>query len=349
MLVACQPANQTPSTLPPTQPTQDRLAALGSVTPIPTAVINASNTPTSVPTDRPTDTQVPTETIAPTDTLVPTATYTATFTPTITATHTPTITPTLERADHYRLRRPVNRIDDEVDYVDRTYPYGGTQSGQREVHIGVEFFNPRHTAVVAASGGTVRYAGEDNTQAYGPVTDYYGNLVIIEHDMTSPTGLMVSTVYGHLQEIIVETGQRVEAGERIGTVGDTGIAIGPHLHFEVRLGDPEDYQNTTNPELWLLPYQGFGTLAGRVVNRDDILVYGTTIVVSNANIQRETYTYGSDRVNADPVWGENFVLGDLPQGDYNLAVMGAAGQVRYRGEFTIEIGKTTWLDIRLER
>lgn len=348
-LVACQPTAQSTTTTLPTQPTRDRLAAVGSVTPIPTVAIVATETPTTAPTQPPTHTPVPIDTLVPTETPTVTLTYTPTLTPSATLTEIPSITPTLERADHYRLRRPINRITDEVDYVDRTYPYGGTQSGQRGVHLGSDFFNSRHTAVVAAAGGTVLYAGRDDSQAYGPSTDYYGNLIIIEHEITSPTGLSVSTLYGHLQEVLVETGQRVESGVRIGTVGDEGIAIGPHLHFEVRLGDPTDYHNTTNPELWLIPYQGYGTLAGRIVNRDGVLVYGTTIVVSNASIQRETYTYGGDRVNADPVWGENFVLGDLPQGDYSVAVMGGAGQVRYRGDVTIEIGKTSWLDIQLER
>jgi len=319
------------------------------VTPIPTAQVIVTYTMTPTVTLTPSDTPTATHTPTASPTQPPTIAPTSSFTPTLSPTPTATITPTLERQDHYRLSRPIARIGEQVDYVDRTYPYGGTQFGQREVHIGVEFFNPRHTTIIAAADGEVIYAGDDDANQYGPTTGYYGNLVVLEHDITSPTGLTVYTLYGHMQEISVARGQQIFRGEPLGTVGDTGIAIGPHLHFEVRLENPMDYRRTTNPELWIQPYQGFGTLAGRVVNPDGIEVQGATILVSNDRLRRETYTYGGDRVNSDIVWGENFVLGDLPQGDYDVVVPGFSGQVRYRGSMTIQAGRTTWMDIRLER
>jgi murein DD-endopeptidase MepM/ murein hydrolase activator NlpD len=63
----------------------------------------------------------------------------------------------------------------------------------------------------------------------------YGLHVIIDH------GGGLSSLYGHLDTVVVASGDAVTAGEMIGTVGSTGNATGPHLHFEVRRdGIPED-------------------------------------------------------------------------------------------------------------
>ena len=103
------------------------------------------------------------------------------------------------------------------------------------------------TPVYAAGEGTVIFAGPDKKPVYMPWNNYYGNLIVIKH----PDGLY--TLYAHLSKIFVEQGQKVALGDPIGEVGQTGVAIGPHLHFEVRRGDVEDEASTENPELWLLP------------------------------------------------------------------------------------------------
>lgn len=94
-------------------------------------------------------------------------------------------------------------------------------------HTGLDLAAPAGTPVVASAGGRVSRAGHSGR---------YGNLVVIDHDG-------VETYYAHLSSITVAAEDVVGAGRQIGTVGATGNATGPHLHFEVREGgaarDPE--------------------------------------------------------------------------------------------------------------
>lgn len=89
----------------------------------------------------------------------------------------------------------------------------------RSRHAGVDIHVPAGTPVVAMAAGTVAFAGE---QFFG------GRSVVLDH------GGGIFTVYYHLQEYSVRTGQHVNEGETIGAVGSTGRATGPHLHFGVR-------------------------------------------------------------------------------------------------------------------
>jgi murein DD-endopeptidase MepM/ murein hydrolase activator NlpD len=95
-------------------------------------------------------------------------------------------------------------------------------SGVNEFHRGTDLAASCGSAVFAATGGIVVEA-----RAVGS----YGNWILLEH------GAGVSTGYAHLQDggILVTPGQRVEAGQLIGTVGSTGASTGCHLHLEVRL------------------------------------------------------------------------------------------------------------------
>lgn len=314
-------------TLPPTQ------GAVLLITP-----------PTTTPRP-PTSTFTPTHTA--TNTAPPTKTLTNTRTPTPTDTLTPTITPTLERRELYSLARPIARAG--TDWVDRNYPYGTTQDGRYAIHHGVEFQNPRGTPVLASAPGIVYFAGSDNETLFGEKLNYYGNLVVIEHDFKSPDGQPVFTLYGHLDRVEVETGERVDTGAKLGIVGDKGIAVGPHLHFEVRVGNAEDFGATRNPELWLYPYPTFGTLAGRVVDANGEFQYGVTIQVRQPENIRYAHTYEGDSVNSDLLWNENFTLGDLPEGQYEVIVSEETGKIHFRETITISSGKTTWVEIVLEQ
>lgn len=88
-------------------------------------------------------------------------------------------------------------------------------------HAGIDLVAPQGTPVAAAASGRVVFA----RFAFGG----WGNLVIVAH----ADG--VKTMYAHLSTITVHRKDLVSAGSRLGTVGSTGDATGPHLHFEVRL------------------------------------------------------------------------------------------------------------------
>jgi murein DD-endopeptidase MepM/ murein hydrolase activator NlpD len=101
-----------------------------------------------------------------------------------------------------------------VPYTDVFGPRGS------RMHTGIDFPVSMGTPVLSARAGIVT------------VTRWlpgYGNTVAIKHELGA------STVYSHLSAILVRQGQRVAVGQRIGRVGATGGAKGPHLHFELRV------------------------------------------------------------------------------------------------------------------
>ncbi|MBL8023807.1 MAG: M23 family metallopeptidase [Elusimicrobia bacterium] len=102
----------------------------------------------------------------------------------------------------------------------------------RRFHQGLDMPRPAGSPVRAARDGTVIFAGWRGA---------FGRLVIIKHE----GGLR--TWYGHLSSIHVEPGQRVAKGAFIGRVGSSGLATGPHLHFEVR----DRFGNALNPKKFL--------------------------------------------------------------------------------------------------
>jgi murein DD-endopeptidase MepM/ murein hydrolase activator NlpD len=91
--------------------------------------------------------------------------------------------------------------------------------GYRRLHAGVDIGAGTGAPVSAAAEGEVFFASWRGG---------YGRCIILLH------GGGMSTLYGHLSRIDVAAGQRVRRGQRIGAVGSTGLASGPHLHFEVR-------------------------------------------------------------------------------------------------------------------
>ncbi len=243
---------------------------------------------------------------------------------------------------HFLFQRPVPLTG--PNSVERSYPYGSTQEGKREVHHGVEFYNAQGTPVLAAAAGEVIFAGDDQGTLIAWVTGFYGNVVVLKHELGGKTFF---TLYGHLHRVGVTEGQQVAAGQQVGEVGATGTAIGSHLHFEVRRG-VNDYFATRNPELWLVPPVGTGVLAGRIVDEAGNVVKG---LVNVQRMESGTFnplsvgaavTYASGGVNGDDVLHETFALGELPAGEYRLSLVHYG--VVYEQVVKIEAGKLTFVN-----
>ncbi len=111
-----------------------------------------------------------------------------------------------------------------------------TLSGQKNKHNGIDIGASCATPTLAAADGTVVLVRRDDRNC---TSCGYGNYIIIEHRSG------YRSLYGHLSAIMVNEGQKLNAGEVIGKVGNTGHSFGCHLHFEIRANeeytDPASY------------------------------------------------------------------------------------------------------------
>ncbi|MBW2268157.1 MAG: M23 family metallopeptidase [Deltaproteobacteria bacterium] len=103
-------------------------------------------------------------------------------------------------------------------------------TGKRQFHAGIDVAGAAGSDVIATADGKVVYAGKK-----GPM----GNAVILDH------GYGLRTHYGHNREVAVKKGERVERGQKIASLGNSGRSTGPHLHYTVELNgkavNPLDY------------------------------------------------------------------------------------------------------------
>ncbi|MCX7627314.1 MAG: M23 family metallopeptidase [Methylophilaceae bacterium] len=128
--------------------------------------------------------------------------------------------------------RPVDVAYNSSSFGWRVDPF----TGQMAFHEGLDFMAEIGTPVYAAASGIVT-ATERQPD--------YGNIIKIDH------GNGVETRYAHVSRIWVKPGQRVEKGQVIAEIGNTGRSTGPHLHFEVRLNGV-----AIDPRRFLTPNQG---------------------------------------------------------------------------------------------
>ncbi|HMK35263.1 MAG TPA: M23 family metallopeptidase [Desulfomonilaceae bacterium] len=117
------------------------------------------------------------------------------------------------------LRSPLTRIRVTSHYSEKRY-HPVLRVWRK--HNGVDYGAPAGTPVWAVSHGVVTFAGWHNG---------YGNYVCVKHDNG------YESRYGHLQKYFVQTGDRVKQMQRIGLVGKTGLATGPHLDFQLLVKD----------------------------------------------------------------------------------------------------------------
>jgi len=121
------------------------------------------------------------------------------------------------------LARIPNTLPAGVQYTSSGFGFRTDPiTGGGAFHAGLDFRGPIGTPVYAAAAGRVSFAG---------VKQGYGRCLEISHG----NGLL--TRYAHLSRIGAGLGQRVATGSAIGSIGNSGRSTGPHLHFEVRIGD----------------------------------------------------------------------------------------------------------------
>lgn len=120
------------------------------------------------------------------------------------------------------LGRPVENLHLSSTFGVRRDPINRRQA----MHAGLDYAGAYNAPVMATGSGVVTYAGRNGR---------YGKLVQIDH------GHGFVTRYAHLAEISVKVGEEVERGTQVGLVGSTGRSTGPHLHYELRVGNqPRD-------------------------------------------------------------------------------------------------------------
>ena len=244
--------------------------------------------------------------------------------------------------DHYWLARPLPSGSRNYDL--EWYPYGNDvqlpELPPYRIHHGLDFPNETGTPVLAAGSGTVVHAGLRPSPRNG--VNYYGNTVIILHDWQWQ-GEDVYTLYAHTLELFVQEGDDVAQGQLIAGVGSSGEVSGPHLHFEVRVGS-NNYSDARNPALWLAPFEGWGTLAGRFVDKNSRMISSATLTLLPLNVDtavRKQRTY-YPTVRLDEVWQENFAFADLPAGRYLLTLDANDGVHIYERPVEIFPGQTSF-------
>ncbi len=113
---------------------------------------------------------------------------------------------------------------------------------QTKAHTGIDL------VVVSKSSPRIASVYDGTVVVSKSGTTGYGNYVVIKHSIEDKT---IYTLYGHMKEgsIMVAEGSTVTAGQILGTMGSTGNSTGPHLHFEIRIGE-----NSSNKAVDPYPY-----------------------------------------------------------------------------------------------
>jgi murein DD-endopeptidase MepM/ murein hydrolase activator NlpD len=233
-----------------------------------------------------------------------------------------------------------------------SYQFGSTAGGRYRPHHGMDIANSSGTPVRAATTGEVVHAGPDDPDVLGPYPNFYGNAVVIRLDrrLSVASGEMdVYLLYGHLSEVTVQKGQRVQPDDLVGAVGMTGIAIGPHLHVEMRVGS-NVYEASVNPYLWVAPPPGHGAVAARVLTADGRTWPNARLTLARFDGNVATWARvleiypDNESINPDPAFGENGAMEAVPAGSYLL--VGSVNGERVAAEVVVEAGKTSFVELR---
>ena len=257
--------------------------------------------------------------------------------------------------DHFYFTNPIAAF--EIDSAFSTYAYGDVFF-EDVVHTGIDIPGEIGTPILAAGDGKVIYAGQGVYRGGQDVfDDPYGKAIVIEHSFKY-NGEALYTLYAHLDELLVEKGETVQSGQRIGSMGNTGKTTGPHLHFEVRVGKNE-YFSTRNPDLWMSPPIGWGILVGQILTfegrlheRQIIYLYRSEDDLRGDEIDDLLWigkSYQNEAINSDPYYLENVTISNIPAGKYIVSVPVTEIGFAYQKEIEIKPGRVTFVKFNVWR
>jgi hypothetical protein len=115
----------------------------------------------------------------------------------------------------------------------------------------------------------------------------------------------------------------------------------------VRVGTPDDYNATRNPELWYAPLPGRGRIVGRVVDANGAPGMGLRLNLAGRGLY-SIWTYEDASMRADPGYNENFAIGDLFPGCYYLRARNGRGGYAYANRHCIAAGQTIFVEVKLK-
>lgn len=129
-----------------------------------------------------------------------------------------------------------------------TSPFGTRRNPftrQIDLHAGLDLAATTGTPILAPADGVVTFAGRYQMRV-GVAWWRFGNLVVLRHDDR------YVTLFGHCDEVKVRRGQKVQRGDLVATVGNSGWSTNPHLHYEVRRLDADGRYRPFDPRLFIL-------------------------------------------------------------------------------------------------
>jgi murein DD-endopeptidase MepM/ murein hydrolase activator NlpD len=220
--------------------------------------------------------------------------------------------------DHFYFNRPLSLSTPHK--INTDYRYGYYYPDEDVVHTGLDISGNRGDPVLAAAPGKVIFAGFGLLNGANDKKDPYGLAVMIRHSF-SFNGYTIYSVYAHLDKVTVSRGDWVESGYKIGTIGMTGATSGPHLHFEIRLENAAG-DKVQNPELWMAPLVDHGVLTGRIETSYGLRLTTKTLWLKSLETGKtwSIITYAPKTKQVDDYYNENFTVGDLPLGEYEISI-----------------------------
>lgn len=219
-------------------------------------------------------------------------------------------------------------------YIDQTWLYG-EKWGNWPLKYGISFDVPAGTTVKAVADGEVI---DTNSSGRPTLLSRYPNYVLIKHT-DKINNKDVYSLYARLSTITVAKGDKVKAGDKIGTTGEPFSSSNDRsteFEFEIRIGG-QTIEYVQNPELFIHHFGSelTGCIIGRIVDVNGNPLSGLRITGATKpeyySIYRFSMTYG-EGVNSTEKWNENFAICDVLPGEYELTIQSLSANKKVQVE-----------------